>query len=76
MAKVTEIKVDRNLCIGAAPCILIAPGAFDLDKENIAVVKDGALKLPVEKLLMAAQACPVKAITLIDEKGKQLYPKK
>ena len=39
--KVHKIKIDRDLCIGAANCLAIAPEAFALDEENKAVVRDG-----------------------------------
>jgi ferredoxin len=75
VSKIKEIKVDKNKCVGAATCIIAAPKAFELNDRSIAVVKEDALKLSSEELLKAAQACPVKAITLVDEEGNQLYPK-
>ncbi|KKU50773.1 MAG: seg [candidate division WWE3 bacterium GW2011_GWC1_47_10] len=62
--KVHKIVVDRNACIGAATCIIVAPDAFDLDDKNIAIVKPGALDLDDDTLLMAAQSCPTAAIRL------------
>ena len=32
--KIAKIYVDRDLCIGAASCVAIAPGVFALDDEN------------------------------------------
>jgi len=68
-----KIKVDRSLCIGAGTCSVIAPEVFELDGELKAVVKDpnGA---PDDKILDAAKSCPVMAIFLEDEDGKQIYP--
>jgi ferredoxin len=69
-----KIIVDKTKCIGAAPCVAIAGAVFQLDEEGKAYVVDpnGADE---ETIKMAAEACPVKAITLIDEKtGKQIYP--
>ncbi len=74
--KITKIVVDRDSCIGAATCVVVNPQAFDLDNENIAVIKDGALQTGDEKLLMAAQSCPVAAILLYNSEGKQVYPVK
>lgn len=74
MSKITKIIVDRKACIGAATCVVVNPKAFDLDKDSIAVIKDGALQTGDELLLMAAQACPVAAIILYDEDGKQIFP--
>lgn len=71
--KIGKIFVDRDLCIGAASCIAVAPDVFELDNENKAVVKNptGA---DDETLLLAAQSCPTKAIILYDEEGNQIYP--
>jgi len=72
--KISKVVVDRKACIGAATCVVVNPKAFDLDSESIAVVKNGALQTGDELLLMAAQSCPVSAILLYDEGGKQIYP--
>ena len=39
-----KIKVDRDLCIGAASCIAVAPKVYELDNEGKAVIlkKDGS----------------------------------
>ena len=68
-----KIKIDRNLCIGAGTCSVIAPEVFELDGELKAVVKvpSGA---PEDKILDAAKSCPVLAIILEDEEGKQIFP--
>jgi ferredoxin len=68
------IKVDRNLCIGAASCIAVAPKAYKLDEENIAVILDTADQETDGTLLDSAKACPVAAIIIKDENGKQIYP--
>jgi len=86
---IAKITVDRNLCIGASPCVFAAGTVFELDAENKAVLKlKNAAKNsgPAEKsqleddqvaddvLLAAAQSCPVRAIVLVDDTGKQVYP--
>jgi ferredoxin len=70
---ISKIVVDRDACIGAAPCVTVAPGVFQLDDENKAYIVDpnGA---DAETILLAAQACPVQAIFLYDENGNQIYP--
>lgn len=71
--KITHIEVDRDLCIGAASCIALAPETFELDSEGKAIVK----KLDAhtqEEIIAAAESCPTKAISLYDESGKQIYP--
>jgi len=72
-ARIAKIYVDRDLCIGAASCVAIAPGVFQLDEENIAYVVDQNAA-DNETILLAAQSCPTKAIILIDEDGRQIYP--
>lgn len=71
--KITKIVVDRDLCIGAGPCVVLAPDVFQMDEENKAYVVDlnGA---DAETILMAAESCPTKAIFLYDEDGQQVYP--
>ena len=72
-AHIAKIIVDRGLCIGAASCIAVAPGVFELDGENKAVVYNdkGA---DDETILLAAQSCPTQAILLFDEEGNQIFP--
>jgi ferredoxin len=89
MTKIAKLEVKRDLCIGASPCIVAASTALELDAENKAVykLKDGKKGSgPVSRadledagvdddtLLISAQSCPVKAIYLYDEAGKQIYP--
>lgn len=71
--KIGKIVVDRDLCIGAASCIAVAPGVFELDGENKAVVYNdkGA---DDETILLAAKSCPTQAILLFDEEGNQIFP--
>ncbi len=69
-----KVIVDRDLCIGAAPCVAIAGSVFQLDDEGKAIVID-AHAADDETIKLAAEACPVRAIILFDEEtGKQIYP--
>ena len=70
-----KIKIDRDLCIGAAPCVAIAPEVFELDEEGKAIVIDpkGA---DDETIMLGAEACPTLAVILFDEEsGDQIFPK-
>jgi ferredoxin len=68
-----KVKIDHDLCIGLGNCVAIAPGVFTLDKENKAVATN--YQSADEKTLFeAAESCPVKAIIIEDDAGKQLYP--
>jgi ferredoxin len=52
---------------------LAAPEVFGLDDEELCVVMDpeGARS---KRILLAARACPVDAISLFDENGEQVWP--
>ncbi len=69
-----KVTVDRDLCIGAASCIAVAPKAFDLDNEAKAIILDTVIEDSNEIILDAARSCPVSAIIIHDETGKKLYP--
>ena len=83
-----RIRVDEDLCIGAASCVTVAPETFMLNDENKAIVLDrtGADATQTyerwcevsddeyQTILLAAQSCPTLAIFLYDESGKQLFP--
>jgi ferredoxin len=68
------MKIDRSLCIGAATCIAIAPKAWALDDEAKAIILDTAADESDETLISAARGCPVMAIILTDDTGKQIFP--
>lgn len=61
------VVIDRELCIGSATCVRLAPAVFQLDSSGLAVVVDpmGADRVTVER---AANRCPAGAIFL-DETG-------
>lgn len=68
-----EIHIHRPKCIGAATCVVYAPNTFDIDSENIAIIKEGDWDR-FEKIVASAQSCPVLAIEVY-EKGVKLFPK-
>lgn len=70
---ISKIVVDRDLCIGAATCVTIAPETFQMDDENKAILVN-LTGNDAETILMAAESCPTKAIFLYDENGEQVYP--
>ena len=61
-----EIDVDRDLCIGSATCVRLAPGVFVLDDDEIATVRDPSA-VGGDKLRLAADACPTAAIAISGE---------
>ena len=68
------ITVDRDLCIGAASCVAVAPKTYALDNEAKAIFLDTAEEDNSDTQLDAAKACPVAAIIITDETGKQIFP--
>lgn len=69
-----KIRVDRDLCIGAATCVAIAPKTFLLDTEAKAIILETAELDTDETIIDAAKGCPVAAIIIEDEKGDQIFP--
>ena len=68
-----KVKVDRDLCVGIGNCVAVAPTVFQLDAENKAKVLD-LLSVSEDKVMSAAESCPLNAIIVEDDQGQQLYP--
>ncbi len=68
------VEVDKNVCIGAAPCTAMAPNTFALDDEGKASILATMDNDDKDTILNAAQSCPVAAIIIKDETGKQIFP--
>ena len=74
MPRKLKITVDTNVCVGNATCEIYASNTFALneDRQSMVVNPDGD---PEEKVLEAAENCPVSAITVADaETGETLFP--
>ena len=68
-----RIAIDRELCVGFGDCVERAPGGLALDGESLAVFSEPE-QVDRETLLAACDACPVDAITVWDEAGRQVVP--
>ena len=68
------VTVDKDLCIGAATCIALAPQVFVLDNEAKAIILDTADTASDDAILDAARGCPTAAI-FIDKDGERIFPK-
>jgi len=68
-----KVTIDRELCIGVSNCVAVAPRVFKLDKENKAILLDVS-SADEDTLMKAAESCPVNAIIIEDDEGRQLYP--
>jgi len=73
-SNISKIIVDRELCIGAASCIAVAAGMYELDNESKVVVT-AADAVDDATLIMSAESCPTKAIILMGKDGSQVFPK-
>lgn len=71
--KIGKIEVDRDLCIGAGPCVTFAGETFQLDETGKAYVVNPNGNT-AEEIINAAISCPVLAIKVYDESGNLLYP--
>ncbi|MFI0975756.1 ferredoxin [Streptomyces sp. NPDC021093] len=65
----TEVRADRERCLGAGMCVLTAPEVFDQDTED-GLVLLLRTRLPhtdrdLEDAREAAGLCPAEAITLV-----------
>lgn len=72
-SEIGSVEVIRDLCIGAASCVALAPETFELDPEAKAVVKQPLGNTP-DEIIAAAQSCPVNAIIVKNKNGQQLWP--
>ncbi len=68
------IRIDRLLCVGFGDCIEAAGEAFVFDSDGIVAFRDGIDRLTREHLVQACEICPVDALTLLDQDGRQLVP--
>lgn len=71
--KIRRIVVDREACIGAGSCIVVAEKLYQLDEQNLAYIVDPDSH-DQETVRLSAESCPVLAIHLYDEEGKKLFP--
>jgi ferredoxin len=58
--KMTKVSVE-DTCIACGTCVEICPDVFELEGD-IAAVKNGANLSLNEKIIEAAEACPVESI--------------
>ncbi|NKQ53204.1 ferredoxin [Amycolatopsis sp. K13G38] len=58
----TDVSVDRELCVGHGRCYAAAPGIFEPDDEGFAVVVGEATDDSRAALSLAEQNCPEHAV--------------
>lgn len=69
-----KFHVDRDLCIGAATCVAIAPQTFVMDSEAKAIILESADADSDDTIVDAARGCPTAAIIVEDTAGNKIFP--
>ena len=64
-----HVTIDPSLCSGYGECVRLAPELFELDDFGVAAVRAGETENPA--VVDAARACPMAAITVHDQAGRQ-----
>lgn len=62
-----RIEIDRTLCSGFGVCAELAPEVIELGKDGLASVRTGWTQ--DQAVLRAADACPMAAITVVEEEA-------
>lgn len=79
------LSIEQGKCMGVESCVALAPEVFALDYSNLGFGRNADEPLgmkdvqdrevPSEKIIVSAQMCPYKAITVKDaESGEQIFP--
>jgi ferredoxin len=69
-----RVVIDRNLCVGFGDCVQEGPQVFELDEENVAIFVDTPRPASSQQLFLACRACPVDALSVWDQNGRQMLP--
>ena len=69
-----RVEVDHAECVSSGACVLEAPEAFGYQEgaEALAIVLPGAASLSDERIVEVAGLCPVGAIHVFDEAGREI----
>ena len=68
-----RIRIDRDVCVAFENCAKEAPEAFRLDDGGVVTFVEPE-RVELERLVRACDACPVDAMTVWDETGRQIVP--
>jgi ferredoxin len=69
-----NIKIEKMTCIASENCIMVAPELFELDDERICSFKEKTEDILQEVVVEACCVCPVNALYVYKDDGKQLVP--
>jgi len=76
-SKIGKIVIERDICIGAGPCAVLADKTFTIVNGKAELVSLDAIANPKntdQEIIDAAMSCPVYAIKIYDKQGKLIYP--
>lgn len=62
-----RIAADRDACVGAGQCVMLAPAVFDQGDDGIVVVLVAQLEADHLAAGEAVALCPARALSLTDE---------
>ncbi|MGV0790568.1 ferredoxin [Mycolicibacterium sp. XJ1819] len=63
-----RVQADRDVCIQAGNCVMVADAVFDQDDDGIVVVLAGELPDDeADRVREAVKLCPSQALTLVVE---------
>lgn len=65
-----KVKIDKEKCSGCGTCASLCEEVFELIGEKASVKKGADFKKNSSCIKEAAEACPVEAITIEDQKPK------
>lgn len=68
-----RVRIDRTQCVGFGNCVTSAAEAFVIADDGIVAFVQPE-RVSRERLLEACDACPVDALTVWDEEGRQIVP--
>jgi len=66
------VRIDRSVCISSESCIEAAPEIFYLDDDIRANFKEPSSPIDPEKLIEACRLCPMDALSVTDEAGREI----
>lgn len=68
------IRIDRPTCSCSDSCTKIALEIFEIGEDDIVTFSEASPDIDRDRLLEACSICPVDALIVIDEDGRQVVP--
>ncbi len=68
------VTIDRQTCIGSDNCTQIAPEVLVLGFDHIVQFTENPPDIERDRMIEACAVCPVDALIVHDEEGRQIVP--